>query len=297
VAVYSIKDLETLSGVKAHTIRIWEQRYGLIHPGRTHSNIRYYEDCELKFLLNIALLNKNGFKISKLACMNRLDIAEKVAAISEVNFENDTQTDAMTIAMIEMDECKFDRVFAANIQQIGFERTMLEVIYPFLAKLSVLWLTGSLRPVQESFMSSLVRQKIIAAIDREPPVLNRDVATFMLYLPEGEQQELSMLFLQYLLKSRRQRVIYLGLNIQISDLCDAYRIHKPTYLFTMLNEEPIRTTLQKYVDDLVGHFRCSHLLLTGYQVMSPLLRVPDRVHILPGLQETIAFIDQVRKKS
>jgi MerR family transcriptional regulator, light-induced transcriptional regulator len=93
-----------------------------------------------------------------------------------------------------MDECKFDRVFAANIQQIGFERTMLEVIYPFLAKLSVLWLTGSLRPVQESFMSSLVRQKIIAAIDREPPVLNRDVATFMLYLPEGEQQELSMLF-------------------------------------------------------------------------------------------------------
>jgi MerR family transcriptional regulator, light-induced transcriptional regulator len=296
MAVYTIKDLETLSGVKAHTIRIWEQRYALIHPGRTHSNIRYYEDCELKFLLNVALLNKNGFKISKLACMNRHDIADKVAAISEVNFDNDTQTDAMTIAMIEMDECKFDRVFAANVQQIGFERTMLEVIYPFLGKLSVLWLTGSLRPVQESFMSSLVRQKIIAAIDREPPVLNRDAASFMLYLTEGDNQELSMLFLQYLLKSRRQRVIYLGMNIQIADLCDAYRIHKPTYLFTMLNEDPLRTTLQKYVDELVENFRCSRILLTGYQVMSPLLRVPERVHILPGLQETIEFIDEIRKK-
>jgi MerR family transcriptional regulator, light-induced transcriptional regulator len=296
MAVYSIKDLETLSGVKAHTIRIWEQRYALIRPGRTHSNIRYYEDCELKFLLNIALLNKNGFKISKLACMNRHDIAEKVSAISEVNFDNDTQSDAITIAMIEMDECKFERVFAANIQQIGFERTMLDVIYPFLSKLSVLWLTGSLRPVQESFMSSLVRQKIIAAIDREPPVLNRDTATFMLYLPEGDNQELSMLFLQYLLKSRRQRVIYLGVNIQISDLCDAYRIHKPTYLFTMLNEEPLRTTLQKYVDELATHFRCSQILLTGYQTMSPLLRVPERVRILSDLQATVSFMDEIRKK-
>jgi hypothetical protein len=145
-------------------------------------------------------------------------------------------------------------------------------------------------------MSSLVRQKIIAAIDREPPVLNRDAASFMLYLPEGDNQELSMLFLQYLLKSRRQRVIYLGVNIQIADLCDAYRIHKPTYLFTMLNEDPLRTTLQKYVDELVENFMCSRILLTGYQVMSPLLRVPERVHILPGLQETIAFIDAIRKK-
>jgi DNA-binding transcriptional MerR regulator len=296
VAVYSIKDLETLSGVKAHTIRIWEQRYALISPGRTHSNIRYYEDCELKFLLNIALLNKNGFKISKLAGMKRCDIAEKVAAISEVNFENDTQSDAMTIAMIEMDECKFDRVFAANIQQIGFERTMIEVIYPFLGKLSVLWLTGSLRPVQETYMSNLVRQKIIAAIDREPPVSNRDAASFMLYLPEGDNQELTMLFLQYLLKSRRQRVIYLGQQVQISDLSDAYRIHKPTYIFTMLNEEPLRTTLQKYIDDLVENFPCSQILLTGYQVMSPLLRRPEKVHILSGLQDTIAFIDALRVK-
>jgi DNA-binding transcriptional MerR regulator len=149
VAIYSIKDLEKLSGIKAHTIRVWEQRYDIINPERTPTNIRYYKDEDLKFLLNIALLNKNGIKISKIAKMSKSEIAEKVAAISEINFEYGTQLDALTISMIEMDEYKFDRIISTNIQQIGFERTMLEVIHPFLDKLGVLWLTGSINPVQE----------------------------------------------------------------------------------------------------------------------------------------------------
>ncbi len=159
MAVYSIKDLEKLSGIKAHTLRVWEQRYDIIHPHRTKTNIRYYLDDDLKFILNIALLNKNGIKISKIAQMSREEIAEKVAAISEINFEYGTQLDALTISMIEMDEYKFDRIIRTNIQQLGFERTMLEIIYPFLDKLSVLWLTGSINPVQENFMSYLIRQK------------------------------------------------------------------------------------------------------------------------------------------
>jgi DNA-binding transcriptional MerR regulator len=167
VAVYSIRDLEKLSGIKAHTIRIWEQRYGIIEPQRTKTNIRYYQDEDLKFLLNIALLNKNGIKISKIAKMTKGEVAEKVAAISEINFEYGTQLDALTISMIEMDEFKFDRIVSTNIQQLGFERTMLEIIYPFLDKLSLLWLTGSINPVQENFMSYLIRQKIIVAIDKE----------------------------------------------------------------------------------------------------------------------------------
>jgi len=134
VAVYSIKDLEKLSGINAHTIRAWEHRYDIIEPKRTKTNIRYYEDEDLKFLLNIALLNKNGIKISKIADMSRSEIAEKVAAISEVNFEHGTQLDALTISMIEMDEYKFDRIITTNIQQMGFEKTMVEVIHPFLEK-------------------------------------------------------------------------------------------------------------------------------------------------------------------
>ena len=200
MAVYSIRDLEKLSGIKAHTIRIWEQRYGIIEPQRTKTNIRYYEDDDLKFLLNIALLNKNGIKISKIAKMSKGEVAEKVAAISEINFEYGTQLDALTISMIEMDEFKFDRIVSTNIQQLGFERTMLEIIYPFLDKLSLLWLTGSINPVQENFMSYLIRQKIIVAIDNEPLPSNKSSNKFMVYLPEGERQELSLLFMHYLLK-------------------------------------------------------------------------------------------------
>ena len=293
MAVYSIKDLEKLSGIKAHTIRIWEQRYGIINPKRTKTNIRYYQDDDLKFVLNIALLNKNGFKISKIAKMNKAEIAEKVAAISEINFEYGTQLDALTISMIEMDEYQFDRIIGTNIQQLGFERTMLEIIYPFLDKLSVLWLTGSINPVQENFMSYLIRQKIIVAIDKEPLVVGNDVPKFLIYLPEGERQELSMLFMQYLVKSRKNHVIYIGQEITLADLKDAHSIHKPDYIFTMITETFAKEPVQDYVDNLSSNFPESKILLTGYQVVAQNTVAPDNVSILKSLDQTLHLLNNL----
>ena len=137
MAVYSIKDLEKLTGIKAHTIRIWEQRYQLICPNRTKTNIRYYDDIALKLLLNIALLNKNGIKISKIATMTREEIAEHVSTISEIDFDYDTQLDALTIAIIEMDEYKFDRILSTNIEQTQtFEERVNDLQHcPFEANL------------------------------------------------------------------------------------------------------------------------------------------------------------------
>lgn len=297
MAVYSIKDLEKLSGIKAHTIRIWEQRYGIIVPQRTKTNIRYYQDEDLKFLLNIALLNKNGIKISKIAKMSKEEIAEKVAAISEINFEYGTQLDALTISMIEMDEYKFDRIVSTNIQQLGFERTMLEIIYPFLDKLSVLWLTGSINPVQENFMSYLIRQKLIVAIDKEPLVNGDEFNKFIIYLPEGEKQELSLLFMHYLLKSRRNQVVYIGQEISLGDLKDACTIHEPDYVFTMITETFAREPVQKYVDKLATTFPDCHILLSGYQVVAQQVFVPDNVSILRSLNQTMAFLENLKEKS
>ncbi len=294
MAVYSIKDLEKLSGIKAHTIRVWESRYGIIQPKRTKTNIRYYQDEDLKFLLNIALLNKNGIKISKIAKMNRVEIAEKVAAISEINFEYGTQLDALTISMIEMDEFKFDRIITTNIQQLGFERTMLEIIYPFLDKLSVLWLTGSINPVQENFMSYLIRQKIIVAIDNAPLPTGRSVKKFLIYLPEGEKQELSMLFMHYLLKSRRAHVTYIGQDITLADLKDACNIHHPDYIFTMITETFAKESVQRYVDNLATTFSDTHFLLSGYQVVAQAVDPPENVTILRSLNQTIELLDQLR---
>ena len=296
MAVYSIKDLEKLSGIKAHTIRIWEQRYGIIVPQRTKTNIRYYQDEDLKFLLNIALLNKNGIKISKIAKMSKTEIAERVAAISEINFEYGTQLDALTISMIEMDEYKFDRIVSTNIKQLGFERTMLEIIYPFLDKLSVLWLTGSINPVQENFMSYLIRQKIIVAIDKEPLMSGPDVTKFVIYLPEGEKQELSLLFMHYLLKSRQNQVVYIGQEISLGDLKDACKIHKPDYVFTMITETFAKEPVQKYVDKLAKNFSDCHILLSGYQVVAQPVSAPENVSILRSLDQTMQFLEKLKLK-
>ncbi|MCB0558946.1 MAG: MerR family transcriptional regulator [Lewinellaceae bacterium] len=296
MAVYSIKDLEKLSGIKAHTLRIWEQRYDIIEPRRTKTNIRYYLDEDLKFVLNIALLNKNGIKISKIASMTKKEIAEKVAAISEINFEYGTQLDALTISMIEMDEYKFDRIVNTNIEQLGFERTMLEIIYPFLDKLSVLWLTGSINPVQENFMSYLIRQKIIVAIDNEPLVSGKHVDKFLIYLPEGEKQELSMLFMHYLLKSRRNHVIYIGQDITLADLKDACNIHNPDYIFTMITETFAKEPVQQYVDRLAANFKDSHILLSGYQVVAQDVFPPDNISILRSLDQALFFLDTLKEK-
>lgn len=294
MAVYSIKDLEKLSGIKAHTIRMWEHRYKLICPSRTKTNIRYYDDTDLKLLLNIALLNKNGIKISKISTMSSTEIMNKVSQISEINFEYDTQFDAMTISMIEMDECKFDRILSSNIQQIGFERTIMEIIYPFLERLSLLWLTGSVNPVQEHFMSYLLRQKVIVAIDKEPYVNSREAKKFVIYLPEGERQELSLLFMHYILKSRRHHVIYLGQDISLYDIKDCCSVHKPDYLFTLINEPFGKISVQQYIDNLAEYFKNSTILLSGYQVVNKDLKIPANVQVLTSIDHTLEYIDTIK---
>lgn len=296
MAIYSIKDLEKLSDIKAHTIRVWEQRYDIIQPKRTPTNIRYYNDNDLKRLLNIALLNKNGYKISKIAKMTKKEIAEKVSSLSEVNFENDTQLDALTISMIEMDEFKFDKIISTNIDQLGFERTMLEIINPFLEKLSLLWLTGSINPAQEHFISCLIRQKIIVAIDKEPFVHDRNAKKFLLFLPEGSEDELSLLFLHYIMKSRGFKVIYLGQNIPFQDIKAVYDIHKPEFMYSIISEMFIKEPVHRYVDRLSKAFKECNVILTGYRVLAQ-NNIPksENIHIHASLGQTIHFLGELKK--
>ncbi len=289
MAVYSIKDLEQLSGIKAHTIRIWEKRYSLIKPNRTQTNIRYYTDEDLRFLLNVGLLNRNGFKISKIAKMSEDEIAEKVAALSEVNSEHATQLDALTISMIEMDEYKFDRIISTNIKQIGLEKTMLEVINPFLSKLTILWMTGSVNPAQVHFITCLIRQKIIVAIDQLPLKQNEEQPTYLLYLPEGEIQELILLFVHYLLKIRGNKVIYLGQNIPLDELQIPYKIHEPRYIYTILSPSFTKLPTPNYIDALSNALPKTEILLSGLQ--STYEGNAANVRILDTLDDTIKFFD------
>lgn len=293
MAIYSIKDLEKLSGIKAHTIRIWEQRYQIIEPKRTRTNIRYYTDDDLKYLLNIALLNKNGIKISKIAKLSNMDIAKKVAEISEVYFDHATQLDTLTISMIEMNEYKFDKIISTNIDQIGFEKTMVDIINPFLDKLNVLWMTGSINPAQEHFISCLIRQKLIVAIDKLPFPQKDDIAKFLVFLPEGEIHELSLLFLTYLLRKRGQKVIYLGQNIPYEDLKAVYFIHQPDYICTMFSGSFSKEPLQGYIEKLATSFSKTHILVSGYQVLAYPIKMPENSTIIESINHFISFLESL----
>lgn len=290
MAVYSIKDLEMISGIKAHTLRIWEQRYHIIHPKRTPTNIRFYEDDDLKHLLNISLLNKNGLKISKIASMSEEEIAEAVSDLSKGSFEDSLQIDALTISMMELDEAKFETIIAANLQNLGFERTMMEVIYPFLDKLSLLWITGSIHPVQENFISNLVRQKLIAAIDALSA--NKSChAGFTLYLPEGESQELSLLFLQYLIKKRGFRTLYLGQNTSLPDLAEACSIFPTDYVLTIISEGFTKQSVHQYLKDLQKVCEGKIIYVTGYQVLIQGIQTSENVVVLENLDSFTTLID------
>jgi DNA-binding transcriptional MerR regulator len=292
---YSIKDLENLTGIKAHTIRMWEQRYAIIKPDRTDSNIRLYGTEELKLMLNIALLNNHGFKISRIAQMTSSEVNEKVLETIHKNTNYEDQINALTIAMIDLEEEQFERIMSSNILQHGFEKTMMYIIYPFLTRIGTLWITSSINPAQEHFISNLIRQKIIVAIDGyfEPNRVNPK--KFLLFLPEGELHEISLLFGAYLIKSRGNKLIYLGQSLPLQDVIMVDEIHKVDYLFCIITSSPSSDQIQNYVNNLAKGFPNAQILLSGYQVVGQDIQTPNNVTILTSISQMLEFVEDLKK--
>ncbi len=291
MSTYSIKDLEQLSGIKAHTLRIWEQRYNLLQPKRTDTNIRFYDDDDLKLILNVALLNDNGIKISKIASMSPNELREEVMKLTERSLTHDDQIHALTICMIEMDEERFDKILSTNILKLGFEQTMLNVIYPFMSKIGVLWQTGAINPAQEHFISNLVRQKLIVAIDGQIP--QQGGKKFLLFLPEGELHEISILFASYLIKSKGHKVIYLGQSTPNDDLLSVFKLHQPDYLLTVITTSPSSEYVQEYINALADRFASAQILVTGYQVLGQDLSFPENVSQMSYIRDIKDLLEEL----
>ena len=288
MAIYSIKDLENLSGIKAHTLRIWEQRYGIITPSRTETNIRTYSDEELKRVLNIALLqDKGGFKISAIANMSEAEMASHILHLSESQFDFPDQIQALTLAMMDLDEAKFQLLTKNMIQAHGFESYMLNVIYPFMRRLGTLWLSGSVGPAQEHFISHLIRQKLVASIDAQDLSLKPDAKKFLLYLPEGELHEIGLLFANYVFRARKHSVVYLGQSLPYEELLLAYEIHQPDYIFSVFTSEPNVELIDNYVAQMAKDLPNAQVLLTGYQILQPGRQIPSNIHVIPDFQGLI----------
>ncbi len=292
MANYSIKDLEQLSGIKAHTLRIWEQRYDLINPKRTETNIRFYDQDDLKLVLNVSLLKDNGVKISKIAEMTREQLNEAILNISEENTSFADQIYALTLCMIDLDEQGFEKIIGSSTLKYGFERTMMGLVIPFLSKIGVMWLTDSINPAQEHFISHLIRQKIMVAIDGEPANTNSSAKKYMLFLPEGELHELILLFANYLIKSREGKVIYLGQTLPLDDLKMAYELYEPEYLITVLTGKPEGLGVTQYLENLSAIFPKSEILVSGRQVVGQDLELPENVLCMASLNDLINFVEE-----
>jgi MerR family transcriptional regulator, light-induced transcriptional regulator len=215
---FSIRDLEEFSGVKAHTIRIWERRYGILAPDRTGTNIRTYGVDELKAILNVAYLNRNGVKISKIASLSVVDREKRVKEVADTGRDNGDQVDALKLAMVGYDTALFGSISQKFLKSHGF-RALIERLYvPLLERIGLLWQSNAICPAQEHFVSNLVRQKLVAAIDLLGNLTAVDDPIYVLYLPENEIHELGLLYTHYLLRTTQQRVIYLGASVPLQDL-------------------------------------------------------------------------------
>jgi DNA-binding transcriptional MerR regulator len=280
MANYSIKDLEQLSGIKAHTIRIWEKRYQLIKPGRTQTNIRLYSDDDLRRILNVSILSRHGFKISRIAAFHEEEISEKILHLSQNSPSHVDQVEALVVSMIELDESKFNRILSASVTKIGFEDSYIHVIFPFLEKTGVLWQAGTINPAQEHFITNLIRQRLIVAIDGAQANYDPNAKKFLLFMQEGDFHELGLLFFHYMLARRGQKVLYLGSSIPYNDIPRVCSVYKPDFLITLfvtpINEDYYNSYM-KFVSGYPGPIRA---FISGQQVVHAGRKYPQNVSLV-----------------
>jgi len=214
MAKYKIKDLEALTGIKSHTIRIWEKRYNLLEPNRTDTNLRLYSDRDLQDILLVNLLNRNGFKISKIADLNR---EERIRRASNLDTTESVETgiSKLIYALVEMDENAFDQIIKELVDDLGLEKALGEYVFPFLERIGVMWLADTITIAQEHFISMLIRQRLIGEIDKLEFEPDGHFKAALLYLPENEWHELGLLCYHYILKKKNWQIFYLGQSTPI----------------------------------------------------------------------------------
>ena len=264
LTVFSVKDLENLSGIKAHTIRIWEKRYELFAPQRTDNNIRYYSTDDLKKLLNIAFLNNFGYKISKIAALSDEEVKDLVQQIYSEKTSASFAIANFKLAMFHFDSALFHKTYNDLRKTKSFEVIFVEVFLPLLDEIGMLWQTETLKPIHEHFISSLIRQKLFSAIEylqiQNEAVVNDDV--FVLFLPLQEIHELGILFVHYLLLQKGKTVVYLGENVPVEDLKSVTSLFNK---ITFVSYFTVYPTTDKVNDYLKG-FHDEILYETGNQL-------------------------------
>jgi MerR family transcriptional regulator, light-induced transcriptional regulator len=286
---FTIKDLENISGIKAHTIRIWEQRYQFLKPQRTETNIRFYSNEELKKLLRISLLNKYGFKISLLDKMNEGELENKIHSLTQLEAQQERIVNELVECMIEVDLERLESILEGYIQSKGIERTITQIIFPFMEKIGILWVTNHINPAQEHLVTNIIRQKLIVGIDSVVKEIKIN-KTVLLFLPEGEFHELGVLFVSYLLKCKGVSTIYLGANVPLRDVEYLVNLKKPTYIYSHLSSVGHSFNFDKFILAITKKFEATPIILSGLLTNTYEKKIPSQINFKKTLAEVMEFI-------
>jgi len=290
---YSVAQVEALSGIKAHTLRIWERRYDFLDPMRTATNIRYYSDSQLKQLINFGILVKNGYRISKLNKMSDEQIYMEVTKVlADPTSESSDELKGLTLSMLEMDEEEFDNIFERQVIRKGFLKTITESIYPFLQYVGVLWTTNKAMVAQEHYISNLIRQKLIAAIERLS-IPKKGAPSLVLFLLEGEEHEIGLLLASFVAKEMGFKVYYLGQGIPIINIKKVIEIAEPSVMMTMF-VSPKTKKVNGFVTNLMENNEVPFIISGSDENLDAVEDAP-RINKVSSPQEFQDYLTKVKK--
>ena len=286
---FTIKDLENLSGIKAHTIRIWEQRYSFLKPERSDTNIRYYSNNELKTILNISLLNKYGYKISHIDKMSEVEMHDKIVSLTQIQAQQEKIVNDLIKYLVDLDLNKFEKIIDDYIKAKGIQKSIVQIIFPFLERIGILWVTNHINPAQEHLVTNIIRQKLIVGIYgiKQHPHPKK---TALLFLPEGEYHELGLLFTSFLLKSNGVQILYLGANVPMRDMEYIAKLKRPDFLYTHLTSVAHNFNFEKFLSNLHSKLPGYQVFVSGQLTQSYKKKLPSHIELKRSLQEVMEYI-------
>jgi DNA-binding transcriptional MerR regulator/methylmalonyl-CoA mutase cobalamin-binding subunit len=293
LATFSIKDIESLTGIKSHTLRIWEQRFSFLKPKRTETNIRFYDDEDLKLLLNISVLNNHNVKISEIAKMTSSEMSNSIVKLSDNSSKFTSQIKDLISPMMSFDELGFHNKLNELINDIGFEETYINILLPFLVEIGMLWQIGAIQPSHEHFVTNIIKQKLFCHIDSQVANKEKCRKKFLLFLPETETHSLGLLFANYIIRSRGHDVIFLGQEVPLEDLKNAFKNESPDYIYTTATIAHLKVPVQEMINFLSENWPNSQILVSGYQFIVSDAKIPVNVKILKKANDFIDFINGI----
>jgi len=293
LGTFSIKDIESITGIKSHNIRIWEQRYGLLKPKRNNNNVRYFDDEDLKLLLNISQVYNTGKRISEIAKMPVEEICKLALSLSKQTNNSETLFNDLLTSALRFDETEFQHKINSTIEELGIIKSFENVFFPFLSHVGNLWQAGSVCVCHEHFSSNMILNKLNAIINSLEVNTGAWSQRFLLFLPAEEKHTLGLTYARYIVKSNGHEVIYLGDEVPLKHLETIKNTSPPNYLITSITTL-LNLDFKNFIGTLVAQWPESRIIIGGGGNIPGEIEIPDNVNIMPSFEELRSFLSGLK---